>query len=375
MSFTPDTFSPIGANSTESFAVYAYKTTDTINDVSAVGYFVAKKLQLNELDIIHVIASDGLGFFSISSDTSTGILQISSITAGAVTSVNGQTGAVIGLEETVNKSVANGYASLDGGATVPLSELPASVIGEMTYKGLWNATTNTPTLADGTGDNGDIFLVNVGGTINLGSGNITFLMGDQVIYDGNLVIWQKFGHATPSQVQSDWTESDSGAATFILNKPTFHGSSPPADNTLIWYNTNDNEWYYFDSGFALPDVWLSTTIYCKSFGRSGNTNNNQFLDYVGGVLMSNGKGPAYPFDTTFTSIAFSRTSGPAGNIHIRDGSGSFIENFPIGAVNDGQSPPNVGVLLPVDTEFSPQWLGSASNNMILDIYSRRVVEP
>lgn len=89
-------------------------------------------------------------------------------------------------QSTSEKGMANGYASLDSGGKVPIGQLPSSV---MEYKGAWDAATNTPTLADGTGDNGDVYRVSVAGTQNLGSGNITFDVGDWVIYNG--VIWQR----------------------------------------------------------------------------------------------------------------------------------------------------------------------------------------
>lgn len=57
------------------------------------------------------------------------------------------------------------------------------------YQGAWAASTNTPTLADGTGTNGDYYLASDAGTVDFGSGNITFTAGDQVIYNGT--IWQK----------------------------------------------------------------------------------------------------------------------------------------------------------------------------------------
>jgi hypothetical protein len=89
-------------------------------------------------------------------------------------------------QATSEKGQNNGYASLDAGGKIPAAQLPSSVIE---YKGTWNASTNTPTLADGTGDAGDVYIVSVGGTQNLGSGNITFDAGDWVMYNG--AIWQK----------------------------------------------------------------------------------------------------------------------------------------------------------------------------------------
>jgi hypothetical protein len=84
------------------------------------------------------------------------------------------------------KGVSNGYASLDSGGKVPISQLPSSI---MEYKGTWNASTNTPTLANGTGDTGDVYICNVAGTVNFGAGAITFAVGDYVIYSGT--IWQR----------------------------------------------------------------------------------------------------------------------------------------------------------------------------------------
>jgi hypothetical protein len=57
------------------------------------------------------------------------------------------------------------------------------------YLGVWNASTNSPTLADGTGVSSTYYIVSIGGTQNLGSGEQTFTAGDKVIYNGT--IWQK----------------------------------------------------------------------------------------------------------------------------------------------------------------------------------------
>jgi len=81
----------------------------------------------------------------------------------------------------------SGIATLDGGGKVPVSQLPNSV---MELQGAWNASTNSPTLADGAGNAGDIYEVTVAGTQDLGSGNITFIVGDWVVY-GSSGVWYK----------------------------------------------------------------------------------------------------------------------------------------------------------------------------------------
>ena len=84
------------------------------------------------------------------------------------------------------KGAANGVATLDGSGKVPVSQLPNSI---MEYQGNWNASTNSPTLADGTGNAGDVYKVSVAGSQNLGSGSISFDVGDYAIYSGS--VWEK----------------------------------------------------------------------------------------------------------------------------------------------------------------------------------------
>ncbi|HEX2243201.1 MAG TPA: hypothetical protein VHK27_08130, partial [Gammaproteobacteria bacterium] len=85
--------------------------------------------------------------------------------------------------------VPGGVATLGGDGKVPASEL--SISGGFTFLGAWNASTNTPTLADGTGSTGDLYQVSVAGTQDLGSGAIDFAVGDHAIYVGTA--WENFG--------------------------------------------------------------------------------------------------------------------------------------------------------------------------------------
>jgi hypothetical protein len=84
------------------------------------------------------------------------------------------------------RGAANGVASLDGAGKVPVAQLPSAV---MTYEGVWNASTNSPSLADGAGDAGMVYRVGTAGSQDLGSGSISFSVGDYVIYNGT--IWEK----------------------------------------------------------------------------------------------------------------------------------------------------------------------------------------
>lgn len=88
-----------------------------------------------------------------------------------------QTTAAIPLSQ---KAQANGVATLGADGIVPANQLP--ITGAITFKGVWDAANNSPTLADGVGNVGDEYIVGVAGTQNLGSGNISFGIGDFALY-------------------------------------------------------------------------------------------------------------------------------------------------------------------------------------------------
>jgi len=86
----------------------------------------------------------------------------------------------------LTSGAADGYflkTDADGNATwTPIS-------ASQVYKGTWNADTNTPTLADNTGVQGNFYRVTTPGTSDLGSGNKTFEINDDVSHNGT--IWER----------------------------------------------------------------------------------------------------------------------------------------------------------------------------------------
>ena len=70
MSFTQDTFAPVGANSTESPSIYSYITPDSSSNVTVSGYFDDKRDELIQRDVILVQASDGFFIMQVLADTS-----------------------------------------------------------------------------------------------------------------------------------------------------------------------------------------------------------------------------------------------------------------------------------------------------------------
>lgn len=149
--------------------------TDSNIDASAA---IARS-KLATLTANRAMVTDGSGNDSASSVTATELGYVSGVTSAIQTQLNAKI-------PTSEKAVANGVATLDSGGKVPVSQLPSAV---MTYEGTWNASTNSPVLADGTGDAGMVYIVSTAGTQNLGSGSISFSLGDWVVYNGS--VWEK----------------------------------------------------------------------------------------------------------------------------------------------------------------------------------------
>jgi hypothetical protein len=120
----------------------------------------------------------------------TGLGTMSTQNANAVAITGGSMSGVTISDyvATATKGVANGVASLDGSGTVPVSQLPAAVLGALSYQGTWNASTNTPTLTSSVGTKGYYYVVNVAGSTNL-NGITDWVVGDWAVFNGS--VWQK----------------------------------------------------------------------------------------------------------------------------------------------------------------------------------------
>ena len=124
-------------------------------------------------------STDITGLGSMSTQNSNSI----SVTGG---SISGTT--ISWYIPTTEKAAALGVATLDAGGTVPLSQIPASIQGGVSYQGTWNASTNTPTLTNGVGTKGYYYVVSVAGNTNL-DGITSWNVGDWAIFNGT--VWQK----------------------------------------------------------------------------------------------------------------------------------------------------------------------------------------
>ena len=117
-----------------------------------------------------------------------GTLALASGGTGATTASGARGALGLGTAAQLNAGVAGGVATLDGGGTVPISQLPAAVLGSVTYQGTWDASVNSPTLVSSVGTKGYYYVVSVAGSTNL-NGVTDWIIGDWAIFNGSA--WQK----------------------------------------------------------------------------------------------------------------------------------------------------------------------------------------
>lgn len=135
--------------------------------------------------------------------------------------------------------VANGVATLGSDVKIPLSQIPVSLLGQVNYKGLWDASTGLPSLPSIPVSNGDYYIVSVTGSTMMGTIN-EWKVGDWLIANGNT--WGKVDNTDAVSSVNGYT------GTVSLNKSDIGLSN--VVNVLQWHNTNHPT---TTSGYGLPD--------------------------------------------------------------------------------------------------------------------------
>ena len=137
------------------------------------------------------------------------------VTAKVLTNLPSPTSSAIAATDTILAAMAKLQGQITG--------IPQGLV----YKGTWNATTNTPTLASGTGTTGEFYIVSVAGSTNL-DGITDWQVGDWAIFVevGATDTWQKIdntsailGSGTANKI-AKWTGSNTLATGLIEDDGT-----------------------------------------------------------------------------------------------------------------------------------------------------------
>lgn len=118
--------------------------------------------------------------------SSSSVPVITANAKGLVTSVTATTitPSAIGAVATSALGATSGVATLDSGGKLTSTQIPSSLVGSIVYQGVWDASTNTPTIpAAATGNKGYYYKVSVAGTTTI-DGFSAWTLGDLIISDG-----------------------------------------------------------------------------------------------------------------------------------------------------------------------------------------------
>ena len=128
----------------------------------------------------------------------------------------------LGTASTKDAGSALGVATLDSAGKVPISQIPDSVIGALSYQGTWDASTNTPTLTSSVGTKGYYYVVSVAGSTNL-NGITDWKIGDWAVYSGTA--WQKIDN-------TDGVTSVNGYTGAVVLTQTDISGTVPTSRTI-----------------------------------------------------------------------------------------------------------------------------------------------
>jgi hypothetical protein len=205
------------------------------------------------------------------------------------------------------KGNALGVVPLNASTKIDPIYLPA---GAVTFKGVWDAANNSPTLADGVGTLGDEYIVGVAGNINLGSGNINFSVGDFALYStGNVWVDIPVGGAGVDSFngRSGIVTLLSGDVTNALSNGSIVNSKLQNPNVTITTGTG------LGGGQVVP---LGGTITLTNTGVTGAVGGTGVAvsAATGNVTFSIGQAVGTASTVQFAAISSTTTIQATGNI-------------------------------------------------------------
>ena len=156
-----------------------------------------------------------------------------------------------------SKAQNSGLASLDSSGKIPLAQIPDSIRTSLQFQGMWNASSNTPTLASGVGTQGHFYIVSTPGGTDL-DGETDWDTGDWAIFDGTT--WSKVDNSERvTQVNGQTgivtltTSNISEGTNLYYTEARVNANTNVAANTSARHNRNEDQ-------FTLPAISTETQL-------------------------------------------------------------------------------------------------------------------
>ncbi len=161
------------------------------------------------------------------------------------TSVVPENGSVYFTEPKVRATVLTGLNLTSGGSIAATDSVLqafgkvqnqiSALVGSVYYAGTWNASTNVPTLASGTGTKGYYYIVTVAGSTNL-DGITDWKIGDWAIFNGTT--WDKVDNTDAVSSVNGFT----GAVNLALDNISDVSAASPTNAQLLRFNGTSSLW-------------------------------------------------------------------------------------------------------------------------------------
>ena len=281
---------------------------------------------------IDTITVDAYGRVTAVATGATG--QVNSITSGNANTLtkSGTTSVTL----TPNTGVVSSSSSnLATGAQIQTA-INTAVTGVLKYDGVWNASTNSPTLSSGSGTVGEYYIVSVAGSTNL-DGITDWAVGDWAVFSDQATdAWQKIDNTAVGSMSS-WTlkEGNGTETSTVTNGETVTFAQGSGIQTELTSTS---------SGGTLT---ISNTI----------TNNNQ---------LTNGAG--YTTNTGTTTASNSQTfTNKGGNISQWTNNSGYITSASLPTVNNGTLTMSTSAGLDGSATFTANQSSNSTFSVSLDL--------
>ena len=152
------------------------------------------------------------------------------------------------------------------------------------------------------------------------------------------------------------------------------GSTPPSDNSELWFNTNEEIIYFYDGS-----DWLSEQVFDVVFNDPGQTPNNTW--FRSGNTAGNDLGNGYHigYDVKIEELSFNRSPSTAqsgffwlySNEQTGTDNAAVICTFLVGTEARGVLTPNVPTTISNGKYISMRWNGNQTNNNVAVLKFRK----
>lgn len=275
--------------------------------------------------------------YDLSADRSWNVGTITALTGEVTASGTGSVAATLSNSAVINKVLTG--LNLTGGGTISAADsiLQAfgkvqnqisALVGGVTYQGVWNATTNTPSISSSVGSKGQYYVVSVAGSTSI-DGISDWRVGDWIIYNGST--WDKVDNTDAVSSVNGYTGAVSLTTSDIVEGTRLYYTDARARLALsagagINYNSSTGvisstiTQYTDTNARAALSFAAGSGAYNSSTGViTIPTNNNQLINGAGYITSSALSGYV-PYTGATSNVNLGNNTLSVGFINILGGS-------------------------------------------------------